>query len=152
MDGWWALQFLGDDDLEWGIDEARLTPTSVPDNSYNCFGWAVDQGRRFWDHSGLPGTYWPADAPRAETIDAYTAAFATEGWVPCDDGALEIGFEKVVLYATNYGTRPWHASRQLPDGAWTTKFGTALDASHPDVATLVSRDHGRPVRYFRRPR
>jgi len=145
----------GDEDLVWHPDQERWTPNSLPDDDYNCFGYAVDDGKSFWTHElslTNAGYYWPDGVPRSETIEAYSASFATRGWEVCEDGSLEEGFEKVVLYAKNNGTQPWHASRQLADGTWVTKFGTNADAVHAEVEALTSRALGRPVRFFRRRR
>lgn len=92
--------------------------------------------------------YWPDDAPRLETIGAFVQAFSTKGYVPCDDGNLEQGFEKIALYTLN-GT-PTHAARQLPDGNWTSKLGESHDISHT-IDALNGPVYGSVAMYLMRP-
>ena len=67
-----------------------------------------------------------------ETIEAFVDAFWTLGYVPCEDGRHEPGYEKVALYAFD-GT-PTHAARQLTDGRWSSKLGRSVDIAHtPDA-------------------
>ncbi|HEV3384069.1 MAG TPA: hypothetical protein VG097_04600, partial [Gemmata sp.] len=75
--------------------------TSEPD-SYNCIAYAIGDQTRFW----WPGEYlsssvdfWPPDIPSEATLDAFTQAFATVGYVRCEGGEPEPGHEKVALYA-----------------------------------------------------
>ena len=53
--------------------------------------------------------------PRLETLGAFQDAFATLGYVAGERADLEVGFEKIVLFAEVDGT-PTHAARQLRDG------------------------------------
>ena len=50
----------------------------------------------------------------------------------CESGDLEVGFEKVAIYAQADGA-PTHAARQLPDGTWTSKLGQEVDIGHTDL-------------------
>jgi hypothetical protein len=75
----------------------------------------------------------------------------------CEDGTLEAGFEKIVIYAK--GAEPTHAARQLAKGTtpekWTSKLGAEIDVEHDTPATLVEGTpfqdiYGLPVRFLRR--
>jgi len=83
-----------------------------------------------------PGRYWPAAAPREETLAAFLAAFATLGYAPCASADPEPGVVKIALYAVA-GT-PTHAARQLPDGRWTSKLGPSIDITHTTLDALAS--------------
>src|ERR1043166_1300588 len=110
------------------LETEGYTETSPASSEYNCIAWAAgktDVAR--WPDPQRIG-YWPDDAPRTETLDAFYAAFEAIGYFRCDDGALEERFEKVALYAL--GGRPKHAARQLPDGRWTSKLGKHIDITH----------------------
>ena len=72
--------------------------TSPATRGYNCIAWAAppdDGGGRTRTVTG------PTEGvPREETIAAFVAAFATEGYAICEAGDLEADFEKIAIYAT----------------------------------------------------
>src|SRR5262245_9561718 len=111
----------------------RLTPqnhqeTSPYDSAYNCVAWAAGDTAHWWWPERQGGFYWPHDAPMADTVSAFTMAFALIGYQPCPDGSLEADYEKVVLFALNGTVK--HAARQLADGRWTSKIGKNVDIEH----------------------
>jgi hypothetical protein len=113
---------------------------SPPTRKYNCIAWAASDTTQWWwpDQVDQPdSSYWPAGAPREETLEAFRLAFATLGYVVCDDDRLEEGYEKVALFAL--AGVPKHASRQLPSGRWTSKLGESEDIEHAlhDLTGLV---------------
>src|SRR5271163_1349100 len=82
------------------LNDANCIVTSAFKRGYNCIAWAAGDASRWWWPIRLPGVnYWPKGVPREATIDAFIAAFATLGYVPCVDGSLEAGIEKVVIFA-----------------------------------------------------
>lgn len=96
--------------------------------------------------------YWPPNVPRQETVDAFMLAYSTLGFAPCIDGAVEVGFEKIAIFAT-YAMgvlAPTHAARQLPDGKWTSKMGNCEDIIHTKVDCLAGPRYGAAVRYMKR--
>lgn len=103
------------------------TLTSLPTPKYNCIGWAAGDATRWWWPT-IPG-YWPAPVPRSIDLSSFVGAYQALSYVQCDNGDLEEGFEKVVIYIKD-GT-PTHAARQLEDGMWTSKLGPQDDVSHP---------------------
>lgn len=122
--------------------------TSPPDALYNCIAWAAGQTDEWWwpDPNGFD--FWPVGVPRDATLAAFVQAFATLGYQPCSEVSLEIGWEKVAIYALN-GT-PTHAARQLSGGRWTSKLGPDDDLEH-DLDGLVGPTYGMIAQVLRRP-
>jgi len=127
---------------------ATFQVTSEETGRYNCIAWAAGDTSRWW--WPLYPSYWPGDAPREATLEAFDAAFATLGFAPCGDGNTEDGVEKVVLYLRQ-GV-PTHMARQMPSGAWSSKLGEAWDIGHLLPAEVSGRVYGDAVQYLARPR
>jgi hypothetical protein len=111
-------------------DDHEITSPSTP--RYNCIAWAAGDEANWWWPDIDEVAYWPDQVPRAESIEAFIDAFRTLGYLPCEDGEFEPGFEKVALYALD--GLPTHAARQLADGRWSSKLGRSVDIAHtPDA-------------------
>jgi len=127
--------------------------TSEEDEDYNCYAWAVGDDTKWW--SPVRGYYWPDGVPRdTNSIESYIAAFTTEGFVVCADGAVEPGIEKIAIYVHPNG-RPKHAALQLSTGRWTSKLGAWEDIEHEsenDVAGDCQECYGEAHIYMQRPR
>lgn len=121
-------------------------PTSYPCVRYNCIAWAAGDDSRWWWPADQG--YWPPDAPKELTLQAFLAAFATLGYHQCGGAHLEEGFEKVALYSK--GGIPTHAARQLRDGFWTSKMGRDADISHK-LLGVCGKIYGEVAVYLRRP-
>ena len=124
----------------------RLTPdnyrlTSAASWEYNCIAWAVGVTDTWW--WPIPGRYWPAEAPREETMSAFLTAFAICHFHPCAVADVEPDFDKIALYALD--DRPTHASRQLLSGWWTSKLGPSVDIEHTDPTVLAGGVYGAVV-------
>lgn len=124
------------------------TITSPQSKFYNCIAWAAGRDDRNWWPVNYG--YWPRGVRRALSLDAFVEAFESLGYERCSGGALEAGYEKVVLYALN--DEPTHAARQLPDGRWSSKLGKNHDVMHHTVRGVEGPLYGRAVQYMRRPR
>jgi len=122
--------------------------TSPQTREYNCIAWAADDMENWWWPSA--DDHWPDGVPRVNTVDNFILAFQRLGYDVCDDGALQVQFEKVALYANANG--PQHMARQLPSGAWTSKPGSEWDIQHPTTESLSSDTYGEVVLFLRRPR
>lgn len=120
--------------------------TSPKSKGYNCIAWAAGDNGRWWWPS--PVGYWPVGNV-AETIEAFVEAFGTLGYQPCTSASLELGYDKVALYAD--GSRPTHMARQLPDGRWTSKCGRLEDITH-SLADLEGGSYGTVTLMMRRTR
>jgi hypothetical protein len=131
------------------LRRARYGLTSQQSNEYNCIAWAAEDTQRlWWPEPPAPFAYWPPGVDRKLDLGAFTAAFATLGYEPCDDGNLERGFEKIALFADAEG-RPTHAARQMPTGMWSSKLGPWEDISHT-IYGLEHAQYGDVVQYLRR--
>lgn len=112
--------------------------------AYNCVAWAAGDPNRWWE----PGIYWPG--PAGDDLAALTSVFAALGYARCDGNELEVGHEKVALYADDQGE--WtHAARQLPDGWWTSKLGPEEDILHRTPEALVGDLYGQVQEIMKRP-
>ena len=123
--------------------------TSPHDPGYNCIAWAAEDVTKWWDPDPHHLYFWPRDAPRKRTLEAYVAAYAHLGYELCDSPEFEAGFEKVALFANAQGV-PTHAARQLRNGRWTSKLGRGEDIEH-DLRDLEGQDYGSVSRVLRRP-
>jgi len=129
-------------------DQSTFNVTSPPDTKYNCIAWAAcDDKDVWWPHA----TYgrWPAEVPRAATVENFVKVFELLGYELCESGILEEGWEKVALYATA-GGEPKHMARQLEDGSWTSKLGLLWDIKHKSVIGLEGARYGNVIRYLRK--
>lgn len=113
--------------------------TSPSTLKYNCIAWAAGEDDRWWWPDAVEVSYWPAGVPREVSIPAFVAAFATIGFAPSPDPNLEPGVLKIAIYARS--GIPTHASRQLPNGSWTSKLGESEDIEHA-IAGLVGPVYG----------
>lgn len=123
--------------------------TSPAAAKYNCIAWAAGCTDEWWWPLPADAFAWPAGIPRAETLDSFVLAFQTLGYVECDDGNLEEGFEKVALFVAD--GKPSHAARQLSDGRWTSKLGKWIDVTHT-LRGLVGPMYGDVATFMRRPK
>lgn len=130
------------------LDEEGYSETSAATLEYNCIAWAAGKTDDWWWPDAFGAYYWPEGLARIETIESSAHAFATIGYQPCNDGALEALHEKVALNARD--GKPTHAARQLPNGLWTSKRGGHIDISHT-LRGLEDSLYGRVAAYLKRP-
>jgi hypothetical protein len=125
--------------------------TSQATSDYNCIAWAADDDARWWWPDPFGDYYWPAQAPRVETLEAFITAYRLLGYEPCATDDVEANFERVAFYVDSQGI-PTHAARQLPSGAWTSKLGTLEDIEHTALEGLNGVIYGRVGQLLRRAR
>jgi hypothetical protein len=125
--------------------------SSPPTEGYNCFAWAASESDRWWSPDAFAGYYWPDSVPSEPTFDAHVAAFRSVGYEACDTDDLEVGYEKIALYASRDGD-PKHAARQLPNGRWTSKMGKSEDIEHVNLACLEGDVYGTVRQMMKRKR
>jgi len=125
--------------------------TSPAQVDYNCVAWAAGNDSRWWWPDEFNQYYWPPEVPRRTTLEAFVRAFQVLGFEVCNDGSLEIGWEKVAIYTRDDGA-PTHAARQLPDGTWTSKLGRLEDIKHVSLDHLSGEAYGQPRAFLRRRR
>lgn len=116
------------EDVFPGLRSQPYQITSPRDHRYNCIAFAAADDRNWWWPDAAGEDSWPAGVARAETVDAFRDAFATLGYVVCDDDQMEARYEKVALFAL--AGVPKHAARQLPNGRWISKLGPSEDIEH----------------------
>lgn len=132
-----------------GLRDTRHAETSPKDKSYNCIAWAAGNSEVWWEPDLRRQYYWPRDALRAYSIDAYFAAYATLGYETCHSAEYEEGYDKAALFVDEIGF-PTHAARQLPSGRWTSKLGRSEDIEH-ELHALEGEKYGRVALLLRRP-
>ena len=128
--------------------------TSPATSRYNCIAWAVGENSRFWWPDQAHVGYWPPDAKREETKEAFMQAFRTLGFIVCKNGELKMGIEKIALFGTGAAgsEKPTHAARQLECGKWTSKLGSSVDIIHADVEDVSGPLYGKVICYMSRVR
>ena len=132
-------------DLEFlfpGLTGTAYQITSQATGLYNCVAWAAGESGRWWwpDFDGQH--FWPANVLREETLGAFQEAFESLGFVVCQSEHLEVGVEKIAVFADENG--PQHVARQLPNGRWTSKLGELEDIEH-DLRGLEGVAYGSVV-------
>jgi hypothetical protein len=106
--------------------------TSWDVECYNCIAWAAEDQSQWWWPDPDYESFWPRGVPRDDSIDSFMTAFATLGYELCDSLDLEVGYEKVALFAI--GSKVKHMARQLRSGSWTSKLGPGGTSS---ILTLM---------------
>ena len=138
-------------DLEAVFPGLRGQPyliTSPQDRRYNCIAFAAGDDRNWWWPDAAGDDMWPSGVDRSATVEAFRDAFATLGYVVCDDDQPEPGYEKIGLFAL--AGVPKHASRQLPSGRWVSKLGPSEDIEHA-LHDLTGMVYGSVVLVMKRP-
>lgn len=103
--------------------------TSPPTPNYNCIAWAFGDNTKWYWPDPLNTYYWPENISREINTDAFIILFGTIGYVTCENGDLEVGFEKIAIFVDSVNI-PTHAARQLENGFWTSKLGRHIDVQH----------------------
>ena len=134
------------------LNQQNSEITSPISNRYNCIAWAAGDAEKNWwpDSKGIG--YWPPNIPREETLDAFVRAYASQGYILCEDDSLEAGFEKIAIYAERVWGElvPTHAALQQPNGHWTSKLGPLEDIRHDHLNNLDGPLYGTAVAYLKR--
>ena len=135
------------------MEVGKYKITSPQDGEYNCVAWALDRDDVKVRPDGIGGSFWPEEVPGGETLDTFMSLFAFYGFQECPDAQLELGFEKIALYAEEQEGQQLfrHVARQLEAGGWSSKLGDYEDISHDEVAALESVSLGQVVIYMKRP-
>lgn len=123
------------------LSAENCRPTSPADESYNCIAWAAEDSERWWWPDAQQQMYWPPEAPREPSIEAFRAAFALRGYSEAAGAEWELGVRKIAIFA-NDGRIPTHAARQLRDGWWTSKLAEEIDIEH-QLTAIEGPTYGR---------
>lgn len=118
--------------------------------SYNCIAWAAGKTNVPWWPIDLAPYFWPQGLPRGvETLENFINAFRSEGYLPCIDGSIQPGFEKIAIYVDDKDV-PTHAARSLPTGVWTSKLGDEEDIEHSTLRAVEGRIYGKVKAFLQR--
>jgi hypothetical protein len=136
------------EDIFPGLHGQAHQITSPKDQRYNCIAYAAGDTRNWWWPSEFEEDFWPAGVDREETIPAFRDAFATLGYIVCNDDGLEAGYEKIAIFAL--AGVPKHAAKQLPTARWTSKLGPMEDIEHA-LHDLTGMAYGSVALVMKRP-
>ena len=67
----------------------RITSPATP--NYNCFAWAGNDSRRWWQPVALRGFYWPEEVPGELNLTNLMAVYKRLGYEPCATAEFEPG-------------------------------------------------------------
>lgn len=145
---------------DWGERWPQLTESSgvlaSPESlSYNCIAYAAGDESQWWEPYVIPpkepGLYWPPGATPDNTVEAWSEALGTVGYLPCLDSQLEPDTEKAAIFTNAQGV-PTHVAKQATDGRWLSKMGDLEDIQHSTLEALEGPFYGRATVFLRRSR
>lgn len=125
-----------------------FTETSKFDPSYNCIAWAATDSNKWYEPDPHGLYFWPSEVPREYSIYAYIELYQHLGYVLCENGDYEEGYEKVAIFSSDMITAS-HAARQLDANNWTSKLGRDIDVSH-SIFTISNGFYGQVVQFLKR--
>lgn len=128
-----------------GLTPGSVSVTSEASGLYNCIAWAAGAHNRWWWPSRY--SFWPEDAPREVTLEAFIEAYGSGGFSPVNDGTREDGIQKIAIYMLD--GEPTHAARQLVSGRWTSKCGENVDIEH-ELSELEGPCYGTVAQFLGR--
>ena len=143
-------EFLVQSDCFPKLTAVNHHKTSSEDEDYNCIAWAAEDVNNKWWPNRPGRAYWPPGVCQEETLACFIEAFQTLQYEPCENGELEPGWQKIVIYA-DAAKVPQHMARQCRDGRWTSKIGDYIDIKHELVEDVEGPLYGMAVQYMRRP-
>lgn len=111
-------------------DDANFQILSPETFVYNCIAWAMQFNDRWVDIVEDPGCWWPDGVEKTMLPSALIHAFEAVGFTLCDNGHLEDGFDKVVLYKKKDDEEWTHAARIVSETVEHSKFGPSFDGIH----------------------
>jgi hypothetical protein len=117
---------------------------------YNCAAFAAGDESQKWDPFPPGVHYWPLDVPRSYSLTAFIEAYNAIRYSVCEDGSLDLFYEKIAIYMNEYGGVV-HVARQLLSGQWTSKMGNEEDIIHESPESL-GVGYGEPRCFMRRSR
>lgn len=132
--------------------------------AYNCIAWAMGFDDRWVDP--LPDNHiakkkwWPEDIARDCRPKTLIAAFEKLGFIRCDDGCIENGYDKVALYklspfydpfTSTFINEGWtHAARIVSTEMYHSKIGPAFDIYHRNGDVFEGTSYGEIYQFMKR--
>lgn len=141
-----------DKDIEKLFPNLKTTGYRVtsPDSPlYNCIAWVFEDSLNWWEPTPFVNYYWPKEIPKQNSVKTYAQLLHKFGFIKCNDGKLEKGYQKIAIYINAQDT-PTHLARQLKNGEWTSKIGTIKDIVHNNLKGLEGKEYGIASFYFKR--
>ncbi|MGD1044064.1 MAG: hypothetical protein ABR936_01920 [Bacteroidota bacterium] len=124
-------------------------PKSPYDPFYNCIAFVAGDTKNRWWPINDPAYYWPSGRPLEESTDNFIDTFCLKfGYIQCESGSLEEGYEKIVLYVKD--DTPTHMAIQLSNGKWKSKIGKYEDIEHNSPEVLNGHGYGEAKYYMKR--
>jgi hypothetical protein len=124
--------------------------TSPETWNYNCIAWAFGDHEKWYWPTEHPHHYWPPNIRRELDLQSFIELYQLIGYQMCNNQNLEAGLEKIAVFAFPNG-EPTHATRQLPNGYWTSKMGPWHDVEHTLNSLNNSRGYGNVAIIMSRP-
>lgn len=116
-------------------------------DTYQCIAWAACRTDNKWWPVRHAQFHWPPGLPRITPlpdpwapwppapVSYFVQGFATLGYKPCSRREFEFWYQKVAIYANNYGVT--HMARQRFFGrGWISKPGELEDIIHKDLRDI----------------
>ncbi|MGO8675525.1 MAG: hypothetical protein ACLQVX_06615 [Limisphaerales bacterium] len=92
----------------------------------------------------------PPTVPRSVDLESFIKLYEFEGgYAPCDNGVLEVGFQKIVIFLSP-SKEVTHAAKQLPSGEWASKLGDLEDIHHKTLSGLEGGIYGNAAQFLKR--
>lgn len=136
------------------LKESNYCVTSKITSVYNCIAWAAGKSDRPWWPIPYPSApyYW-TESDKDELLEDFISGFGTLGYISCENGNLEEGYEKIVIYIDENGEVS-HMARQLNTGLWTSKCGDLEDIQHSleDLEGVNGHGYGIASHFMKRKR
>jgi hypothetical protein len=122
-----------------------IAPATV---TYNCIGWSLGNNSAW---------VWPRAAGVPCTLEDFDGLYGLYGFkrIAGLDTSRQPGVEKVVVFALRKeggGAEVTHASRQLPDGSWSSKLGSLPLIRHLKLDDVSGPTYGSPYAVYVKPR
>ncbi|KAB2922014.1 MAG: hypothetical protein F9K22_12665 [Bacteroidetes bacterium] len=132
---------------DWpNLYDTSYRETSLETIEYNCAAFAIGRTDIVVDSYGY---WWPDDLVRDHKIESYAEFFKKYGFIETANGDLELGFDKICLFADGGGLFT-HVAIQQSSGYWKSKMGDYEDIEHYTVNAVSGRLYGSPQIYMKR--
>lgn len=122
--------------------------SSPQSTDYNCIAWAARDTDTWWWPDSNNIYYWPHNAPRQVSLEAFIKAFEFLSYEVCETGKYEDGFEKIAIYTKD--GKPSHAAKQINSFYWTSKLGKDVDIQH-EIDGVSDSQYGSIAIFMKRP-
>ena len=124
--------------------------TSLRRKGHNCVAYALKEHGKDLDMWIFAELYGIDKANLDISVNGYAEIFTKYyGYEKCEEGNIEEGFDKIVLFEDHEGDFV-HVALQLENGNWTSKMGTYEDIEHYSVDAISKKDYGTPRLYMKK--